>query len=146
MVWRKDSGVRRRWRSPAGLAVGAASPPPPPSAAAPGPAHPPSGQPLVMLPGLATAAALLFVLLLRTLARANLSLTITFLYPAYASYKALQSRPRRSPGTSGAATAAAGALSGLSGSDEQVERWLMYWAVVGVWAGVEGCVGWVLAW
>lgn len=96
-------------------------------------------------PFLVLCLLLLLALLLRA-ACANCSLTITFLYPAYASYKALQSRPRRTAGTSGAASAAAGALTGLSGSDAEVERWLMYWAVVGVWAGVEGCVGWVLTW
>lgn len=89
---------------------------------------------------------ILLILATETLLPANPSLTITFLYPAYASYKALQTRPRRTAGTSGAATAAAGALSGLSGSDAEVERWLMYWAVVGVWAGVEGAVGWLLTW
>lgn len=107
-------------------------------------------KPSPVTPPFPAALPLLFLLglLLRTVsaAAADPSLTIAFLYPAYASYKALQSRPRRSAATSGAATAAAGALSGLSGSDAEVERWLMYWAVVGVWAGVEGCIGWVLAW
>lgn len=111
------------------------------------PLRPLSGgnEPATVTPPFLVLCLLLLLLILRA-ACANYSLTITFLYPAYASYKALQSRPRRTAGTSGAASAAAGALTGLSGSDAEVERWLMYWAVVGVWAGVEGCVGWVLTW
>ncbi|KAL7424876.1 hypothetical protein Q5752_000562 [Cryptotrichosporon argae] len=55
--------------------------------------------------------------------------TATFLYPAYASYKALSGRPDLDP------AAAA-----------QVERWLQYWAVVGSWTAIEALVGWTFTW
>lgn len=52
-----------------------------------------------------------------------------FLYPAYASYKALSARPESS-----------------DESARQVERWLMYWSVVGSWTAVEAVVGWSFTW
>jgi hypothetical protein len=51
-----------------------------------------------------------------------------FLYPAYASYKAL-STPSSDPA-----------------GDILIERWLMYWAVVGTWTGVEALGGWLFTW
>ncbi|KAI9633032.1 TB2/DP1, HVA22 family-domain-containing protein [Dioszegia hungarica] len=51
-----------------------------------------------------------------------------FLYPAYASYKAL-STPSIDPA-----------------GDILIERWLMYWAVVGTWTGVEALAGWLFTW
>ncbi|WVF68619.1 hypothetical protein IAT40_003389 [Kwoniella sp. CBS 6097] len=53
----------------------------------------------------------------------------SYLYPAYASYKALSIHPDSSP----EATA-------------QVERWLMYWAVVGTWTAFEAVLGWTFTW
>ncbi len=53
----------------------------------------------------------------------------SFLYPAYASYKALSIHPQSDP---------------VAG--QQVERWLMYWAVVGTWTAVEAVVGWTFTW
>ncbi|WVQ79399.1 hypothetical protein IAT38_001496 [Cryptococcus sp. DSM 104549] len=53
----------------------------------------------------------------------------SYLYPAYASYKALSLHPDTS------LEAAA-----------QVERWLMYWAVVGTWTAVEAVIGWTFTW
>ncbi|KAK8849503.1 hypothetical protein IAR55_004837 [Kwoniella newhampshirensis] len=53
----------------------------------------------------------------------------SFLYPAYASYKALSIHPDSSPEAM-----------------YQVERWLMYWAVVGTWTAVEAVVGWTFTW
>lgn len=52
-----------------------------------------------------------------------------FLYPAYASYKALSIRPESS-----------------EEANEQVKRWLMYWAVIGSWTAVEMVVGWTFTW
>jgi hypothetical protein len=52
-----------------------------------------------------------------------------FLYPAYASYKALSTSPANTPE-----------------ADVLVERWLMYWAVVGTWTAVEAVVGWTFTW
>lgn len=46
-----------------------------------------------------------------------------FIYPCYASYKALSNK-----------------------DNIQLERWLTYWCVVGTWTGVEGATSWVLAW
>ena len=51
-----------------------------------------------------------------------------FLYPAYASYKAL-STPSIDPA-----------------GDILIERWLMYWAVMGTWTGVEALAGWLFTW
>lgn len=51
-----------------------------------------------------------------------------FLYPAYASYKALSISPINS-----------------QDATRQLERWLMYWAVVGSWVGMEAVAGWFLS-
>lgn len=58
-----------------------------------------------------------------------------FLYPAYASYKALTyPNPVQDP-------------SGNGGVERSgVERWLMYWAVVGTWTAVEAVAGWTFTW
>lgn len=53
----------------------------------------------------------------------------SFLYPAYASYKALSIHPQSGPV-----------------AENQVERWLMYWAVVGTWTAVEAVIGWTFTW
>ncbi|WVW86707.1 hypothetical protein I302_108761 [Kwoniella bestiolae CBS 10118] len=53
----------------------------------------------------------------------------SYLYPAYASYKALSHHPDSSPEAMA-----------------QVERWLMYWAVVGTWTAVESVLGWTFTW
>ncbi|ODN78538.1 hypothetical protein L202_04157 [Cryptococcus amylolentus CBS 6039] len=53
----------------------------------------------------------------------------SYLYPAYASYKALSQHPESSPEAMA-----------------QVERWLMYWAVVGTWTAVEAVIGWTFTW
>ncbi|WVR08226.1 hypothetical protein IAU60_005273 [Kwoniella sp. DSM 27419] len=53
----------------------------------------------------------------------------SYLYPAYASYKALSVHPDSSPEAM-----------------MQVERWLMYWAVVGTWTAVEAIMGWTFTW
>lgn len=58
---------------------------------------------------------------------AHSSVTGVFLYPAYASYKSLASRP-------------------VAAQDGALERWLQYWAIVGAWTAVEGAVGWMLTW
>ncbi|KAI9450546.1 TB2/DP1, HVA22 family-domain-containing protein [Russula earlei] len=48
-----------------------------------------------------------------------------FLYPGYASFKTLSQRPA---------------------SEEDLERWLMYWSVLACAIGVEYLVGWVVSW
>ncbi|KAJ7702924.1 TB2/DP1, HVA22 family-domain-containing protein [Mycena metata] len=48
-----------------------------------------------------------------------------FLYPGYASYKTLSQRPA---------------------SEEDLERWLMYWSVLGCIVGVEYVAEWVISW
>ncbi|KAJ6588532.1 TB2/DP1, HVA22 family-domain-containing protein [Mycena capillaripes] len=48
-----------------------------------------------------------------------------FLYPGYASYKTLSQRPA---------------------SEEDLERWLMYWSVLGCIVGVEYVAEWVICW
>ncbi|KAJ7701864.1 TB2/DP1, HVA22 family-domain-containing protein [Mycena rosella] len=48
-----------------------------------------------------------------------------FLYPGYASYKTLSQRPA---------------------SEEDLERWLMYWSVLGCIVGVEYVAEWVVCW
>ncbi|WRT69502.1 uncharacterized protein IL334_006488 [Kwoniella shivajii] len=53
----------------------------------------------------------------------------SYLYPAYASYKALSLHPDSSPEAM-----------------IQVERWLMYWAVVGTWTAIESLLGWTFTW
>ncbi|WWC73498.1 uncharacterized protein I206_107469 [Kwoniella pini CBS 10737] len=53
----------------------------------------------------------------------------SYLYPAYASYKALSLHPDSSPEAMA-----------------QVERWLMYWSVVGTWTAIESVLGWTFTW
>ncbi|WWC65671.1 uncharacterized protein I303_108292 [Kwoniella dejecticola CBS 10117] len=53
----------------------------------------------------------------------------SYLYPAYASYKALSLHPDSSPEAMA-----------------QVERWLMYWSVVGTWTAIESLLGWTFTW
>ncbi|KDQ56823.1 hypothetical protein JAAARDRAFT_36300 [Jaapia argillacea MUCL 33604] len=48
-----------------------------------------------------------------------------FLYPAYASYKTLSQRPA---------------------SEEDLERWLMYWSVLGCVVGMEYAAEWLISW
>jgi hypothetical protein len=48
-----------------------------------------------------------------------------FLYPGYASYKTLSQRPA---------------------SEEELERWLMYWSVLGCIIGVEYIAEWAVSW
>ncbi|KAF7292800.1 Protein YOP1 [Mycena indigotica] len=48
-----------------------------------------------------------------------------FLYPGYASYKTLSQRPA---------------------SEEEIERWLMYWTVLGCIVGVEYVAEWAVCW
>ncbi|KAF8065270.1 TB2/DP1, HVA22 family-domain-containing protein [Lyophyllum atratum] len=48
-----------------------------------------------------------------------------FLYPGYASYKTLSQRPA---------------------SEEELERWLMYWSVLGTLIGVEYLAEWLVNW
>ncbi|KAG5643331.1 hypothetical protein DXG03_001181 [Asterophora parasitica] len=48
-----------------------------------------------------------------------------FLYPGYASYKTLSQRPA---------------------SEEELERWLMYWSVLGCIIGVEYLAEWLISW
>ena len=48
-----------------------------------------------------------------------------FLYPGYASYKTLSQRPA---------------------SEVDLERWLMYWSVLGCVVGVEYVAEWLVSW
>ena len=48
-----------------------------------------------------------------------------FLYPGYASYKTLSQRPA---------------------SEEELERWLMYWSVLGCIVSVEYVTEWLVSW
>ncbi|THH12566.1 hypothetical protein EW146_g7577 [Bondarzewia mesenterica] len=48
-----------------------------------------------------------------------------FLYPGYASFKTLSQRPA---------------------SEEDLERWLMYWSVLGCIVGVEYVAEWIVSW
>ncbi|KAH7912869.1 TB2/DP1, HVA22 family-domain-containing protein, partial [Hygrophoropsis aurantiaca] len=50
---------------------------------------------------------------------------VAFLYPGYASYKTLSQRPA---------------------SEEDLERWLMYWSVLGCIVGVEYVAEWLISW
>ncbi|KAH8112927.1 TB2/DP1, HVA22 family-domain-containing protein [Phellopilus nigrolimitatus] len=54
-----------------------------------------------------------------------ISSTVAFLYPGYASYKTLSQRPA---------------------SEEDLERWLMYWSVLGCLVGVEYVAEWLISW
>ncbi|THH05777.1 hypothetical protein EW145_g4544 [Phellinidium pouzarii] len=53
------------------------------------------------------------------------SSTVAFLYPGYASYKTLSQRPA---------------------SEADLERWLMYWSVLGCIVGVEYVAEWLISW
>ncbi|KAG9313766.1 TB2/DP1, HVA22 family-domain-containing protein [Chiua virens] len=53
------------------------------------------------------------------------SSVVAFLYPGYASYKTLSQRPA---------------------SEEDIERWLMYWSVLGCIVGVEYLAEWLVSW
>jgi len=50
---------------------------------------------------------------------------VAYLYPGYASYKALSQRPA---------------------SEDELERWLMYWSVLGIVFGVENAAEWLISW
>ncbi|CAO1628869.1 unnamed protein product [Parajaminaea phylloscopi] len=68
--------------------------------------------------------------------------TITYLYPLYASYKAIASR-RSVPWTQSAAhTVGTEARTEMA----ELEGWLMYWSVVGVVAIAEGWFEWTWNW
>jgi len=54
-----------------------------------------------------------------------ISSVVAFLYPGYASYKTLSQRPA---------------------SEEDLERWLMYWSVLGCIVGVEYVAEWLVSW
>ncbi|TFK31685.1 receptor expression-enhancing protein 4 [Crucibulum laeve] len=54
-----------------------------------------------------------------------ISSAAAFLYPGYASYKTLSQRPA---------------------SEEELERWLMYWSVLGCIVGVEYVAEWLISW
>ncbi|RDB28184.1 HVA22-like protein j [Hypsizygus marmoreus] len=54
-----------------------------------------------------------------------ISSVAAFLYPGYASYKTLSQRPA---------------------SEEELERWLMYWSVLGCIIGVEHVAEWLVSW
>lgn len=54
-----------------------------------------------------------------------ISSVVVFLYPGYASYKTLSQRPA---------------------SEEDLERWLMYWSVLGCIVGVEYIAEWLVSW
>ncbi|EJD01937.1 uncharacterized protein FOMMEDRAFT_20700 [Fomitiporia mediterranea MF3/22] len=54
-----------------------------------------------------------------------ISSTAAFLYPGYASFKCLSQRPA---------------------SEAELERWLMYWSVLGVIVGVEYVAEWLISW
>lgn len=79
-----------------------------------------------------------------------LSTAVSFLYPAYASYKALalSSSPHASNVFGQVAGYAHGQAypGGQAEADRQVERWLMYWTVVGVWTGFEWTGEWLISW
>ncbi|KAL1948286.1 hypothetical protein VTO73DRAFT_12361 [Trametes versicolor] len=54
-----------------------------------------------------------------------ISATAAFLYPGYASYKTLSQRPA---------------------SEAELERWLMYWSVLGCIVAVEYVAEWLISW
>ncbi|KAF9238940.1 TB2/DP1, HVA22 family-domain-containing protein [Melanogaster broomeanus] len=54
-----------------------------------------------------------------------ISSAVAFLYPGYACYKTLSQRPA---------------------SEEDLERWLMYWSVLGCIVGVEYVAEWLVSW
>lgn len=53
------------------------------------------------------------------------SATAAFLYPGYASYKTLSQRPA---------------------SEDELERWLMYWSVLGFVVSAEYFAEWIISW
>ncbi|KAF8597576.1 hypothetical protein BDV93DRAFT_527350 [Ceratobasidium sp. AG-I] len=55
----------------------------------------------------------------------TISITGAFLYPTYASYKTLSRRPT---------------------SEAELERWLMYWSVMGCVTGIEMVAEWMIRW
>ncbi|KAF8842783.1 receptor expression-enhancing protein 4 [Paxillus ammoniavirescens] len=59
------------------------------------------------------------------LASCIISSVVAFLYPGYASYKTLSQRPA---------------------SEEDLERWLMYWSVLGCIVAVEYVAEWLISW
>ncbi|KAI1792736.1 TB2/DP1, HVA22 family-domain-containing protein [Ganoderma leucocontextum] len=63
---------------------------------------------------------MLFYLVLRII-----SATAAFLYPGYASYKTLSQRPA---------------------NEAELERWLMYWSVLGCIVAVESVAEWLVSW
>ncbi|KAI0708514.1 TB2/DP1, HVA22 family-domain-containing protein [Earliella scabrosa] len=63
---------------------------------------------------------MIFYLLFRVI-----SATTAFLYPGYASYKTLSQRPA---------------------SEAELERWLMYWSVLGCIVAVEYVAEWLVSW
>ncbi|KAI0319355.1 TB2/DP1, HVA22 family-domain-containing protein, partial [Amylostereum chailletii] len=54
-----------------------------------------------------------------------ISSVVAFLYPGYASFKTLSQRPA---------------------SEQDLERWLMYWSVLGCIVGVEYVAEWLVSW
>ncbi|KAF9224846.1 hypothetical protein BS17DRAFT_807902 [Gyrodon lividus] len=54
-----------------------------------------------------------------------ISSVVAFLYPGYASYKTLSQRPA---------------------SEEDLERWLMYWSVLGCIVAIEYVAEWLVSW
>lgn len=54
-----------------------------------------------------------------------ISSVVAFLYPGYASYKILSQRPA---------------------PEEELERWLMYWSVLGFVVGIEYVAEWTISW
>lgn len=54
-----------------------------------------------------------------------ISSVVVFLYPGYASYKTLSQKPA---------------------SEEDLERWLMYWSVLGCIVGLEYIAEWLVSW
>lgn len=54
-----------------------------------------------------------------------ISCIAAFLYPGYASFKTLSQRPA---------------------SEEDLERWLMYWSVLACVVGVEYLAEWLVSW
>ncbi|TFY75452.1 hypothetical protein EWM64_g8561, partial [Hericium alpestre] len=63
-------------------------------------------------------------MLLYLIARIISSLS-AFIYPGYASFKTLSQRPA---------------------SEDDLERWLMYWSVLGCIVGVEYVAEWMISW
>lgn len=68
--------------------------------------------------------------------------TITYLYPLYASYKAISSHQ--------SSTSGAGLARSVTGEERtemaELETWLMYWSVVGAMQILEGWGEWAWSW